>query len=92
MSLWNVSESAVVEFIEKTGDFQVYTVRSCRRSLDSRLEISLKDFAFQLSALRAFWWTRFVLKSQSMNFGRAAAQSAKQTIMGKMRNTYNDWG
>ena len=38
------SESAVVEFNEKTGDFQVYTVREVVDEVfDSRLEISLKD-------------------------------------------------
>ena len=38
------SESAVVEFNEKTGDFQVFTVREVVDEVfDSRLEISLKD-------------------------------------------------
>ena len=35
---------AVVEFNEKTGDFQVFTVREVVDEVfDSRLEISLKD-------------------------------------------------
>ena len=38
------SESAAIEFNEKTGDFRVYTVREVVDEVfDSRLEISLKD-------------------------------------------------
>lgn len=60
------SESAVVEFNEKTGDFQVYTVREVVDEVfDSRLEISLKD-ALAISSATSLV-TRFVLKSQSMN-------------------------
>ena len=49
-----------------------------------------------LSALLTSLVTRFVLKKSVDEFGRVAAQSAKQTIMEKMRKqmreiTYNDY-
>ena len=89
------SESAVVEFNEKTGDFQVYTVREVVDEVfDSRLEISLKDALAISSAYELGDKIRF--EESVDEFGRVAAQSAKQTIMEKMRNqmreiTYNDY-
>ena len=89
------SESAVVEFNEKTGDFQVYTVREVVDEVfDSRLEISLKDALAIRSAYELGDKIRF--EESVDEFGRVAAQSAKQTIMEKMRKqmreiTYNDY-
>lgn len=89
------SESAVVEFNEKTGDFQVYTVREVVDEVfDSRLEISLKDALAISSAYELGDKIRF--EESVDEFGRVAAQSAKQTIMEKMRKqmreiTYNDY-
>ena len=89
------SESAVVEFNEKTGDFHVYTVREVVDEVfDSRLEISLKDALAISSAYELGDKIRF--EESVDEFGRVAAQSAKQTIMEKMRKqmreiTYNDY-
>ena len=78
------SESAVVEFNEKTGDFQVFTVREVVDEVfDSRLEISLKDALAISSAYELGDKIRF--EESVDEFGRVAAQSAKQTIMEKMR-------
>lgn len=78
------SESCVIEFNEKTVDFQVFTVREVVEEVfDSRLEISLKDALAISSAYELGDKIRF---EESVNeFGRVAAQSAKQTIMEKMR-------
>lgn len=78
------SESCVIEFNEKTADFQVFTVREVVEEVfDSRLEISLKDALAISSAYELGDKIRF---EESVNeFGRVAAQSAKQTIMEKMR-------
>ncbi|VGV02970.1 transcription elongation protein NusA [Streptococcus pyogenes] len=78
------SESCVIEFNEKTADFQVFTVREVVEEVfDSRLEISLKDALALSSAYELGDKIRF---EESVNeFGRVAAQSAKQTIMEKMR-------
>ncbi|HHS4195541.1 TPA: transcription termination factor NusA [Streptococcus pyogenes] len=78
------SESCVIEFNEKIADFQVFTVREVVEEVfDSRLEISLKDALAISSAYELGDKIRF---EESVNeFGRVAAQSAKQTIMEKMR-------
>ncbi|HGN4620601.1 TPA: transcription termination factor NusA [Streptococcus pyogenes] len=78
------SESCVIEFNEKTADFQVFTVREVVEEVfDSRIEISLKDALAISSAYELGDKIRF---EESVNeFGRVAAQSAKQTIMEKMR-------
>lgn len=78
------SEPCVIEFNEKTADFQVFTVREVVEEVfDSRLEISLKDALAISSAYELGDKIRF---EESVNeFGRVAAQSAKQTIMEKMR-------
>lgn len=89
------SESCVIEFNEKTGDFQVYTVREVVDEVfDSRLEISLKDALAISSAYELGDKIRF--EESVAEFGRVAAQSAKQTIMEKMRKqmrevTFNEY-
>lgn len=89
------AESCIVEFDEKTGDFMVYTVREVVEEVfDSRLEISLKDALAISSAYELGDRIRF--EESVTEFGRVAAQSAKQTIMEKMRRqmrevTYNEY-
>lgn len=89
------SESCAIEFNEKTGDFQVFTVREVVEEVfDSRLEISLSDALKISSAYELGDKIRF--EESVREFGRVAAQSAKQTIMEKMRRqmrevTYNEY-
>ena len=89
------SESCAIEFDEKTADCKVFTVREVVDEVfDSRLEISLKDALKISSAYELGDKIRF---EESVNeFGRVAAQSAKQTIMEKRRRqmreiTYNEY-
>lgn len=89
------SESCVIEFNEKKADFTVYTVREVVDEVfDSRLEISLKDALAISSAYELGDKIRF--EESVTEFGRVAAQSAKQTIMEKMRRqmrevTFNEY-
>ena len=89
------ADSASIEFNEKTGDFRVYTVREVVDEVfDSRLEISLKDALAISSAYELGDKIKF--EEEPAEFGRVAAQSAKQTIMEKMRKqtraiTYNTY-
>lgn len=89
------SESCVIEFNEKKADFTVYTVREVVDEVfDSRLEISLKDALAISSAYELGDKIRF--EESVTEFGRVAAQSAKQAIMEKMRRqmrevTFNEY-
>lgn len=89
------SESCVIEFDDKKGDFKVYTVREVVEEVfDSRLEISLSD-ALKISSAYELG-DRIRFEESVAEFGRVAAQSAKQTIMEKMRRqirevTYNEY-
>lgn len=89
------SESCVIEFNEKKADFTVYTVREVVDEVfDSRLEISQKDALAISSAYELGDKIRF--EESVTEFGRVAAQSAKQTIMEKMRRqmrevTFNEY-
>lgn len=89
------SKSCVIEFNEKKADFTVYTVREVVDEVfDSRLEISLKDALAISSAYELGDKIRF--EESVTEFGRVAAQSAKQTIMEKMRRqmrevTFNEY-
>ncbi|KXT73872.1 Transcription termination protein NusA [Streptococcus sp. DD10] len=89
------ADSAAIDFNEKTGDFHVYTVREVVDEVfDSRLEISLKDALAINTAYELGDKIRF--EEAPTEFGRVAAQSAKQTIMEKMRKqtrmiTYNTY-
>lgn len=89
------SESCVIEFNEKKADFTVYTVREVVDEVfDSRLEISLKD-AFAISSAYELG-DKIRFEESVTEFGRVAAQSAKQTIMEKMRRqmrevTFNEY-
>ncbi|MGT2846782.1 transcription termination factor NusA [Streptococcus massiliensis] len=89
------ADSAAIEFDEKTGDFRVFTVREVVDEVfDSRLEISLKDALAINTAYELGDKIKF--EESPAEFGRVAAQSAKQTIMEKMRKqtraiTYNTY-
>ena len=89
------ADSALIDFDEKKGDFHVYTVREVVDEVfDSRLEISLKDSRSISSAYELGDKIKF--EEAPAEFGRVAAQSAKQTIMEKMRKqtrtiTYNTY-
>lgn len=89
------AESALIEFDDKKGDFHVYTVREVVEEVfDSRLEISLKDALVINSAYEL--GDRIKFDETPGEFGRVAAQAAKQTIMEKMRKqtraiTYNTY-
>lgn len=89
------SESCVIEFDDKKGDFKVYTVREVVEEVfDSRLEISLSDALKISSAYELGDKIRF--EESVAEYGRVAAQSAKQTIMEKMHRqirevTYNEY-
>ncbi|HFH9060817.1 TPA: transcription termination factor NusA [Streptococcus agalactiae] len=89
------SESCVIEFNEKKADFTVYTVREVVDEVfDSRLEISLKDALAISSAYEL--GDKICFEESVTEFGRVAAQSAKQTIMEKMRRqmrevTFNEY-
>ena len=89
------SESCVIEFDDKKGDFKVYTVREVVEEVfDSRLEISLSD-ALKISSAYELG-DKICFEESVAEFGRVAAQSAKQTIMEKMRRqirevTYNEY-
>ena len=89
------ADSALIDFDEKKGDIHVYTVREVVDEVfDSRLEISLKDALAISSAYELGDKIKF--EEAPAEFGRVAAQSAKQTIMEKMRKqtrtiTYNTY-
>ena len=89
------ADSALIDFDEKKGDFHVYTVREVVDEVfDSRLEISLNDALAISSAYELGDKIKF--EEAPAEFGRVAAQSAKQTIMEKMRKqtrtiTYNTY-
>ncbi|MBJ6746056.1 transcription termination/antitermination protein NusA [Streptococcus sp. 121] len=89
------ADSVHIEFDEKKADFRVYTVREVVDEVfDSRLEISLKD-ALAINAAYELG-DKIKFEESPTEFGRVAAQSAKQTIMEKMRKqtrliTYNTY-
>ena len=89
------ADSALIEFDEKKADFHVYTVREVVDEVfDSRLEISLKD-ALAINAAYELG-DKIKFEESPTEFGRVAAQSAKQTILEKMRKqtrllTYNTY-
>ena len=78
------AQNVEVEFDEKKGDIHVYAVKEVVNELfDSRLEVSLKD-ALQLNkAYEVGDQIRFEVTPK--DFGRIAAQTAKQVIMQRVR-------
>ena len=89
------ADSCEITFNEKTGDFLVYTVREVVDEVfDSRLEVSLED-AHKISDAYELG-DKIKTEESVKEFGRVAAQSAKQTIMENMRRqtreiTYNEY-
>ncbi|MFS1663364.1 transcription termination factor NusA [Streptococcus sp. zg-JUN1979] len=89
------SESCVIEFDEKTADFKIFTVREVVDEVfDSRLEISLED-ARAINAVYELG-DKIRFEESVAEFGRVAAQAAKQTIITLMRRqmrevTYNEY-
>ena len=78
------AQNVEVEFDEKKGDIHVYAVKEVVNEVfDSRLEVSLKD-ALQLNkAYEVGDQIRFEVTPK--DFGRIAAQTAKQVIMQRVR-------
>lgn len=89
------TESCEVEFDEKTADFHVYTVKEVVEEVfDSRLEVSLAD-AVKINPVYELG-DKIRFEESPKEFGRMAAQGAKQTIMERMRRqmrevTYNEY-
>ncbi len=78
------AQNVEVEFDEKKGDIHVYAVKDVVNEVfDSRLEVSLDD-ALQLNkAYEIGDQIRFEVTPK--DFGRIAAQTAKQVIMQRVR-------
>lgn len=81
---YNQAQNVEVEFDEKKGNFKVIAVKTVVDEVqDNRLEVSLKD---ALSINRAYEVgdeIRFEVTPK--NFGRIAAQTAKQVVMQRLR-------
>ncbi|RHW48287.1 transcription termination/antitermination protein NusA [Bombilactobacillus bombi] len=89
------AQNVDVSFNEKTGDFHVYTVKEVVEEVaDERLEISLEE-AEQIN--RGYELGDHInFEVTPSNFGRIAAQTAKQVVMQRVReaernNIYNEY-
>lgn len=78
------SQNVEVEFNEKKGDIHVYAVKEVTEEvMDSQLEVSLKD-AMEINPAYEIGDTiRFEVTPK--DFGRIAAQTAKQVILQRVR-------
>ncbi|MBU3851631.1 MAG: transcription termination factor NusA [Candidatus Paralactobacillus gallistercoris] len=89
------AQNVEVEFDEKTGDVHVYAVKEVTEEVfDSRLEVSLKDALAINPAYEIGDKIRFEVTPK--DFGRIAAQTAKQVIMQRIREAersivYNEY-
>lgn len=89
------AQNVEVKFDEKTGDVHVYAVKEVTEEVfDSRLEISLKDALAINPAYEIGDHIRFEVTPK--DFGRIAAQTAKQVIMQRIREAertivYNEY-
>ena len=81
---YNQATNAIVEFDERRGDFKLMTEKTVVEEVhDERLEISLKD---ALTINRAYeLGDKIRFEVAPKNFGRIAAQTAKQVIMQHLR-------
>ncbi|MBC6369438.1 transcription termination/antitermination protein NusA [Lactobacillus kullabergensis] len=81
---YNQATNVIVEFDERKGDFKLMTEKSVVEEVhDERLEISLKD---ALTINRAYeLGDKIRFEVAPKNFGRIAAQTAKQVIMQHLR-------
>jgi transcription termination/antitermination protein NusA len=81
---YNQATNVVVEFDERKGDFKLMTEKVVVEEVhDDRLEISLKDALAINRAYELGDTIRFEVAPK--NFGRIAAQTAKQVIMQHLR-------
>lgn len=81
---YNQATNVVVEFDERKGDFKLMTEKEVVDEVhDDRLEISLKDALTINKAYEVGDKIRFEVAPK--NFGRIAAQTAKQVIMQHLR-------
>lgn len=89
------AQNVKVEFDAKKGDIHVYAVKEVVKDVfDSRLEVSLKD-ALQLNKAYEIG-DEINFEVTPHDFGRIAAQTAKQVIMQRVReaertNIYNQY-
>ena len=81
---YNQATNVIVEFDERKGDFKLMTEKTVVEEVhDERLEISLKD---ALTINRAYeLGDKIRFEVAPKNFGRIAAQTAKQVIMQHLR-------
>ncbi|MCI3029851.1 transcription termination factor NusA [Desemzia sp. C1] len=81
---YSQAQNVEVEFNHKTGKISVYAVKDVVETVyDSRLEVSLEEAVKINSAYEIGDKIRFEVTPK--NFGRIAAQTAKQVIMQRMR-------
>ncbi|KJY55055.1 Transcription termination-antitermination factor NusA [Lactobacillus kullabergensis] len=81
---YNQATNVIVEFDERKGDFKLMTEKTVVEEVhDERLEISLKDALTINGAYELGDKIRFEVAPK--NFGRIAAQTAKQVIMQHLR-------
>ena len=89
------SQNVEVEFNEKKGDINVYAVKEVTEEvMDSQLEVSLKDAMAINPAYEIGDTIRFEVTPK--DFGRIAAQTAKQVILQRVREAersiiYNEY-
>lgn len=89
------SQNVEVEFNEKKGDIHVYAVKEVTEEvMDSQLEVSLKDAMSINPAYEIGDTIRFEVTPK--DFGRIAAQTAKQVILQRVREAersiiYNEY-
>lgn len=81
---YNQAQNVEVDFDEKKGSFKVYAVKTVVEEVQSdQLEVSLKD---ALEINRAYeLGDEIKFEVTPKNFGRLAAQTAKQVIMQRLR-------
>ena len=81
---YNQAQNVEVDFDERKGDFKVMAVKTVVDKVqDDRLEVSLKDALAINRAYEVGDEIRFEVTPK--NFGRIAAQTAKQVIMQRLR-------
>ena len=81
---YNQAQNGEVDFDERKGDFKVMAVKTVVDEVqDDRLEVSLKDALAINRAYEVGDEIRFEVTPK--NFGRIAAQTAKQVIMQRLR-------
>ena len=89
------AQNVDVSFNERTGDFHVYTVKEVVPEVaDERLEISLEDAEYINKGYELGDHINFEVTPS--NFGRIAAQTAKQVVMQRVReaernNIYDEY-